>query len=229
MQKSGVDVLRELDAHHQAVAIVIMGDVLAPVDGRNAAAAELELFLFLDDVDDAVPAVDFSRRRDQRDDVVTNLLNERRLFDGKPIEELHQHLRASRFRRVNGAGEPINRLGLVNEARTVALGDALSYFDVVVEDFGNGDRFEVKPIILSHDGHLRTVLLKDQRARRNRHHPGRQNGHRFPQFHRWGVRRAQHRRPWLCRRHQLGGIHADQPPHRPHRRILALYSASFDC
>ena len=163
MQKSGVDVLRELDAHHQAVAIVVMGDVLAPVDGRNAAAAELELFLFLDDVDDAVPAVHFSRRRDQRDDVVTNLLNERRLFDGKPIEELHQHLRASRFRRVNGAGEPINRLGLMNEARTVALGDAAR--------IGEADRHvsiifqPLYRILISHrgDNHLAPFLAHAER------------------------------------------------------------------
>src|SRR5207237_10550619 len=99
-------------------------DGSASAGGRDGDATQLELFPFLDDVDDAVPAVDFSRRGDQRDDVVTNLLNEGGHFDGKAIEELHQHLRASRFRRVNGAGEPINRLGLVNEARTVALGDA---------------------------------------------------------------------------------------------------------
>ena len=54
---------------------------------------------------------------------------------------------------------------------TIRLGEALSDFDVVVEDFVNGDRFEVKPIILSHDGHLRTMLLKDQRARWDGHHP----------------------------------------------------------
>src|SRR5438874_8912191 len=41
-------------------------DVLPPVHGRNAVAAELQLLLFLDDVNDPIAAVDLCRRRDER-------------------------------------------------------------------------------------------------------------------------------------------------------------------
>jgi hypothetical protein len=43
-------------------------------------------------VDVFLAAVDFDHRRDERDDVVADVLNERRLFDDEAVRELHEHL-----------------------------------------------------------------------------------------------------------------------------------------
>ena len=69
-------------------------------------------------VDDLVAAVGLDDRRDDRDDVVADALDERRLLDDEAVRELHQHLRAAGLGRVHAARDPVDRLrGLDQRAR----------------------------------------------------------------------------------------------------------------
>src|SRR5207237_767931 len=96
-------------------------DVLAPVDRGNRAATELELLLFLDEVDDAIAPVYFRCRRDERDDAVADVIDVWRLLNGETVHQLHQHLRTSGLGRMNTSSEPIDRLRLVNEPRALGV------------------------------------------------------------------------------------------------------------
>src|SRR4051794_30764453 len=77
-----------------SVTIVVVLDVLAPVHHRRGRLS----FLLRDEVVDLLLApIDLARRREDKDDVVTNRLNEWRLLDGKSIREFHQHFRTTGF------------------------------------------------------------------------------------------------------------------------------------
>ena len=66
-------------------------------------------------------AVDFDDRRDERDDVVADRLDERRLLDGEAVRQLHQHLGAAGLARVHAARHPVDRLGGLDQLLRLRL------------------------------------------------------------------------------------------------------------
>ena len=84
----------------EVVAIIVVGNVVAPVDERRngtirigvAPAREIEL---------AIASIDFDDGRDEHDGVVADLADKRRLLDSEAIRQLHQHFRAAGLRRMN--------------------------------------------------------------------------------------------------------------------------------
>jgi hypothetical protein len=84
--------LRQAEADADAVTVVVVLHVLAPVDHRRR---RLPGLLRAEVVDLLLAAVDLARRREHDDHVVANRLDERRLLDRKPVGQLHQHLRTA--------------------------------------------------------------------------------------------------------------------------------------
>jgi len=119
IQESAQEVLCEILGHHHSVAVVVVRGVFAPVDQGDGVVAELERQGFLDDVDFAVAPVRLGDRRDERDDVRADVLDEIGFVDGQTIRELHQHLGAAGFRRVDGSAQPVSRLCLLDDSSTI--------------------------------------------------------------------------------------------------------------
>ena len=88
---------RKRQRHAQAVAVVVVRDVLAPVEQRRRLLVWICLPVVVL-VDRPVAAIDFKRRSDHHDHVLANRFDERRVLDRKPIRKLHQHLRRAGFR-----------------------------------------------------------------------------------------------------------------------------------
>jgi hypothetical protein len=102
--------LGQLEKLPHAVAVVVVLDVLAPVHQRQAGIAAGAGLVEVVGVDVFLASVDFNHRRDQRDDVVADVLDERRLLDDQAIGQLDQHFRAAGFRRVHAAHQVVDRL-----------------------------------------------------------------------------------------------------------------------
>ena len=107
-------VARQVQRQRHRVAVVVVGDVLAPVDVRRPVLARVRQMPAVD-VDLAVAAVDLDDRRDQRDDPVADLLDVRALVDGEAIDELHQRRRRARLGRVDRAGDVVHRHRLIDQ------------------------------------------------------------------------------------------------------------------
>ena len=99
-----------------------MLDVLAPVHQRQPRVALRALLVEVVGVDLLLAAVDLDDRRDQRDDVAADVLDERRLFDDQPVGELDQHLGPAVLRRVHAADRVVDRLGGVQQLPRARLG-----------------------------------------------------------------------------------------------------------
>ena len=112
--------LRQLEELPHAVAVVVVLHVLAPVHQRQPRVARRALLVEVVGVDLLLAAVDFDHRRDQRDDVVADVLDERRLFDDQAVGQLDQHLGAAGLRRVHAADRVVDRLGRVRSAAAPA-------------------------------------------------------------------------------------------------------------
>ena len=105
-------VARQRLAELQAVAVVVVGGVVAPVRGHRRRA-----FLQVGDVgqeplvpvDHAGAPVHFQDRRDEGQDVGADLPDVLLLADGEAIGELHHHLRRAGLRRVQSRGQPVRR------------------------------------------------------------------------------------------------------------------------
>ena len=115
-QEEIVHVLRERQELAHAVAVVVVGHVLAPVHQRQPRRARRQLLVVVVRVDLLLAAVDFDDGRDEGDDVVADLLDEGRLLHHQPIGQLLQHFRAASFRRMNAARQPIHRLRGADQA-----------------------------------------------------------------------------------------------------------------
>ena len=103
---------RQCQAHR--VAVVVVGHVLAPVHQPRRLLARVRLAVAID-VDHPVPAVDLHDGCDQDDQVLADRLDVCRVFDGEPVGQLHEHLGRAGLRRVDRAGEPVERLGLAHQ------------------------------------------------------------------------------------------------------------------
>jgi len=67
------------------------------------------------DVHHAIASVDFDDRRDERDDVIADVLDVRRVVDRHAVRELHQRRRRAGLRTMNGAGDVVDGRGLRHE------------------------------------------------------------------------------------------------------------------
>ena len=107
-------VARQCERHSQAIAIVVVGHILAPVNERWRILVRIS-FAIVVRIDHHVVPVDFQHRRNQDNDVLANRLDEGALFDCKPIAKLHQHFTRSSFRRVDRSRSPIQSLSFTNQ------------------------------------------------------------------------------------------------------------------
>ncbi len=151
--------LREAQADADAVAVVVVLDVLAPVDHRRR---RQPLLLRDEIVDLLLASVHLARRREHEDDVVADRLDERRLLDRQPVGQLHQHLGAPELRRMDAAHREVDglagrdellRLRLGQLARIGELrGDLAVLVELLDRRFvGHRDREHVPPLVAHAD------------------------------------------------------------------------------
>ena len=67
-------------------------------------------------IDHAVAAIDFDDRSDERHHAIADRFDIRTVVNGQPIREFHQCCRRAGFRRMNRAGDVIDRESLIDEA-----------------------------------------------------------------------------------------------------------------
>ncbi len=101
------DVLRELERHAHRVTVVVVTDVVSPVDRVRRHLSRVGLLPVVD-VHHAVASVDLDDRRDERHDVVADVPYIGRIVHGQTICELHQRRRRAGFCRMNGAGDVVD-------------------------------------------------------------------------------------------------------------------------
>ena len=120
--------LREVD-----VAIVVVVHVLAPVrelPTRAAAPAAArrrigrEVEAAIEPIDVAIAPVRLGGGRDRHDDVVPDLIDQRRRLSHEAIGELHQHFRRTRFAAVQAAHQVIVRLRILDELLHLRIGES---------------------------------------------------------------------------------------------------------
>ena len=116
------DIAREREELPHAVAVVVVGDVLAPVHQRQPRISLRALLVEVVGVDLLLAAVDFDDRRDERDDVVADLLDERRFAHRQAVWQLDQHFRTAVLGRVHAARDPVDRLGRSNQLLRLLFG-----------------------------------------------------------------------------------------------------------
>jgi hypothetical protein len=90
--------LRQLQELSDAVAVVVVRDVSAPVHKRKTHIARRPLLVEVVGVDLSFAAVHFEHRRDECDDVAANVADKRRVFDDQPVRELDERFRTAGFR-----------------------------------------------------------------------------------------------------------------------------------
>ena len=117
--RHGLGELQEL-AH--AVAVVVVLHVLAPVHQRQARVALRPRLVEVVGVHLLLAAVHLDHGRDERDHVVADALDERRLLHHQPVGQLDQHLGAAVLRRVDAAREVVDRLGRLQQRLRLRIG-----------------------------------------------------------------------------------------------------------
>ncbi len=107
-EELATDRLRVVD-----VAVVVVEDVLAPVRRPTHAVvlAGFHRLVGVVPVDVPVAAVRLGDRRERDDHVVADLLQQRRLFGGEPVGQLHQHLGRAGLSAVQASHQVVDRLG----------------------------------------------------------------------------------------------------------------------
>ena len=139
----------ERDAH--GVAIVVVRDVLAPINQRRIEILGMRQMPAID-VHHAIAAIDFDDRSDQRDHAVANFVDVGAFVDGEAIGQLHQRGGRAGFGGMDRAGDVVDRDG---------LGDELVGFRVIELDGARiGELretraifFEIFQILRRGDGH----------------------------------------------------------------------------
>ena len=101
-----------LDLRVVDVAVVVVKDVLPPVGHARAGRLAFALVdaVLVVPVDVAVAAIRVGNRGDRDDDVVADLVDDRRVFRDEPIGELHQHLGRPDLAAVQSARQVVERL-----------------------------------------------------------------------------------------------------------------------
>ena len=101
-------VARQVQRQAHRVAVVVVGDVVTPVQQRRRRLAGIGAMPVVQ-IHHAVAAVDFDDGRDQRDDVRADLADVGRVVDGEAIGQFHQRGRRAGLRRVDRAGDVVDR------------------------------------------------------------------------------------------------------------------------
>ena len=101
----------ELQRLPDVVAVVVVRDVLAPVERPRGQVGVGVLALAHVQVDHLGPPVRLDDRRDHVDEVVADLANEVALAHGEPVGQLHEHLGRPRLGGVDRARGPVRGLG----------------------------------------------------------------------------------------------------------------------
>src|SRR5678809_1783870 len=83
------NISRELEREAHCVAVVVVRDVLAPVEKIGVCVAGMR-HVPAEEVDHAVAAIYFDNRRDESNQVVANVSDVRALVHGETIRKLHQ-------------------------------------------------------------------------------------------------------------------------------------------
>ena len=157
------DVLRELQILAEAVAIVVVRDILAPINQRGLGLAGLLAVII--GVDHLLAAVDLDHRGDEGDHLVADRANEGRVLHRKAVGEFDQHFRPARLGRVDAAGDPVDRFGRLDDLRRLFRIGAARVAEqrelrlVVVEQcerrlIGDGDDDLLAPFLGSAEGHV---------------------------------------------------------------------------
>src|SRR6185437_16293929 len=102
----------EREGHGDSVAIVVVSDVMSPIEKARSGATGIGFFPIVE-INFAVATVDFENGSDEHDDVFADLFNLRRIFNGETVGEFHEHFRRAGSGRMNRAGEPVKRLACV--------------------------------------------------------------------------------------------------------------------
>ena len=102
------DILRQLERHPHRVAVVVVRDVLAPVEEWRRGLAR-PLHAPVEEIHDAVASVDLDDGGDERDEVVADVPDVLALVDGEAVGELHQRRRRACFRGVDRPGDVVHR------------------------------------------------------------------------------------------------------------------------
>ncbi len=113
-------VARQGQRQPHAVAVVVVDDVLAPVDDLRPVVLGMREVPVVD-VDLAIAAVDLGDRRDQRDDAPADRLDVGALVDRETIRELHQRGGRARFTGVQRAGDVVDGHAGRHEAVGLAI------------------------------------------------------------------------------------------------------------
>ncbi len=101
-------VLSELECHSHRVAVVVVCDVVSPIDQRRPVLIRMGEMPVVN-IDLTIAAVDFDNRSDESDDPVPDRLHVWTLIDRQAVRKLHQRCGRAGFGRVNRAGDVIDR------------------------------------------------------------------------------------------------------------------------
>ncbi len=115
------NVARQVQCEPETIAVVVVRDVFAPI-GQARPHVVVRLVVPID-VDHPLPTIHFRHRHDDRDHVLANRPDHRRLFHRQPVGQLHQHLRRSRLRRVESARQVVDGLGFGRDSSRFLLAD----------------------------------------------------------------------------------------------------------
>ena len=152
-------VLRELERHPHRVAIVVVAHVVTPVHEVGIRLAGV-LHVPVEHVDHAVAAVDFDDGRDERDEMVADILDVRAFVDRQPIRELHEGRRRTGFGAVNRPRDVVDRRRVGGDAYRLVVVHA---DDARIGELGELGLVRVQPRhqLFARDGdrhHLPTFL-----------------------------------------------------------------------
>ncbi|MCG3160993.1 MAG: hypothetical protein JMDDDDMK_02089 [Acidobacteria bacterium] len=101
-------VSRQLQRHRHRIAVVVVRDIMAPVNQPRPVLVRIGQMPFVN-VHLPVASVNFDNRCDQRDQVVSNLFDVRAFINRQTIGQFHQRRRRTCFGRMNRAGDVIDR------------------------------------------------------------------------------------------------------------------------
>ena len=108
------DILRQLERHPHRITIVVVRNVVAPVDDiRHRLPGMRDAPAF--HVHDAITSVHLDNGRDQRDQMIANIPDVRALVDREAIGQLHQSRGGASFGGVNGASDVVHGCDFVGD------------------------------------------------------------------------------------------------------------------
>ena len=139
----------ELECHAHGVAIVVVRDVLAPVDQRRIEILWVRKMPSVN-IDHAVAAIHFHYRCDQRDHAVADFANVWTFIHGEAVGQFHQRGGSAGFRGMDCSRDVVNRYGLRDElvgfsiiqldrSRIGQLREPRAIFFEVLQVLGRGD------------------------------------------------------------------------------------------